>query len=42
MAKIQRSVEKNGKWREEVAYGVKNLPGNMADAAQLLEINQKH
>lgn len=42
IVKIRRCVEKKGKWREEVIYGVTSLTRNMADAEQLLEINQKH
>jgi predicted transposase YbfD/YdcC len=42
IVKIRRCVERGGKWREEIVYGVTSLPRNRADAEQLLEMNQKH
>jgi predicted transposase YbfD/YdcC len=39
---IRRTVVEKGKERVEVVYGITNLPRKRADAARLLELNQKH
>ena len=39
---IRRFVKQGEKEREEIVYGLTNLPRKKANAKRLLELNQKH
>jgi predicted transposase YbfD/YdcC len=39
---IRRSVKEKGEERNEIVYGITNLPRKKADAKRLLEVNRKH
>lgn len=40
--RIRRTVQAKGEEREEIVYGITNLPRNKADAKRLLGLNRKH
>jgi hypothetical protein len=40
--KIRRSVTEKEKQREEIVYGLTNLPRKKASARRVLELNQQH
>jgi predicted transposase YbfD/YdcC len=40
--RIRRTVQAKGEQREEIVYGITNVPRNKADAKRLLALNRKH